>query len=259
MGVDKVGSHERCRVCAIIRLRGEKASDAAGEGLADLGRATVTRLVDNIEKEFTGGRNGKNTERGAVVGNPVGAGVEQNRIIDGSAYGEDAGTGSFAGTDAEGRVFNDDAGLRVEMQGGRALEIGLGVGFSMQDVRGSDKVMDVRPEAGGAETDFGERARGGSHYSKPGGGNYGEQLLRAGQGDDVVDLFDFAPLHPAILRHMDGRIGLGKKFTDGSKAGAAVGEMDNVVRIKIVLASPARPDASNGGSGVDEDAVHVDE
>jgi hypothetical protein len=58
---------------------------------------------------------------------------------------------------------------------------------------------------------------------------------------------------------MDGRIGLGKKFTDGSKAGAAVGEMDNVVRIKIVLASPARPDASNGGSGVDEDAVHVDE
>lgn len=83
--------------------------------------------------------------------------------------------------------------------------------------------------------------------------------MRAGKSDDVGDFFDFAALHPTILFEMDGGIGLGKKFADGSQAGAAVGEVDDVVGIEIVLERPASPDARDGGGGVDEDAIHIDE
>jgi len=58
---------------------------------------------------------------------------------------------------------------------------------------------------------------------------------------------------------MDGGIGVGKQFTDRGETGAAVGEVDDVVGIKIVLESPTSPDAGNGGGGVDEDAIHIDE
>jgi len=91
------------------------------------------------------------------------------------------------------------------------------------------------------------------------GRHAGEEILRAGERDDVGDLFDFGLLHPAIFGEMDGGIGVGQKFADGAEAGAAVGEMDGEVCIEIVFLGPTGPDASDGRSGVDENAVHVEE
>ena len=83
--------------------------------------------------------------------------------------------------------------------------------------------------------------------------------MRAGKSDDVGDFFDFAAFHPAIFFEMDGGIGLGKKFADRGEAGAAVGEVDDVIGIEIVLEGPATPYAGDGRGRVDEDAIHIDE
>jgi len=149
--------------------------------------------------------------------------------------------------------------LRVEMERSGAFEIRLWIRFSMHDVGGSDEVDDVWPKISGAQANFGKGARGRSDYAKLRGRNQREELLRAGKSDDVGDFFDFAALHPAIFFEMDGGIGLGKKFADRGEAGATVGEVDDIIGIEIVLEGPAGPDASDGGGGVDEDAIHVDE
>ncbi len=82
--------------------------------------------------------------------------------------------------------------------------------------------------------------------------------MGTGKRDHVGDLFNFALLHPAIFREVSGGIGVGKEFADGCEAGAAVGEVDDVVGVEFVLAGPAGPNAGDGRGGVDEDAVHVD-
>ena len=129
----------------------------------------------------------------------------------------------------------------------------------MHDVGGSDEVDDVCQKISGAQTNFSEGARGRSDYTELRRRDEREELLCAGKSDDVGDFFDFAALHPTIFFEMDGGIGLGKKFTDRGEAGAAMGEMDDVIGIEIVFEGPASPDASDGGSGVDEDAIHIDE
>lgn len=140
-----------------------------------------------------------------------------------------------------------------------ALEIRLGIGFSMQNVAGSDEVMDVWPEAGSTQTDFSERPGGRGDHGKLGGRNRREQLLGTGKRDHIGDLFDFTLLHPAILRQVDGGIDMGKEFADGSQTGSAVREVDDVVGIQVVFARPAGPDAGDGGSGIDQDAIHIEE
>ena len=50
-----------------------------------------------------------------------------------------------------------------------------------------------------------------------------------------------------------------EEFLDGGETGAAVGVQDGVVGIEVVLEGPTRPDAGDGGGGVDEDAVHVEQ
>ena len=52
---------------------------------------------------------------------------------------------------------------------------------------------------------------------------------------------------------------MGEKFLNGGEAGPAVGEMDGMIGVEVVLERPAGPDAGDGGSGVDKDAVHVEE
>ena len=49
------------------------------------------------------------------------------------------------------------------MEGGGPFRVRLGVGFAMLNVTGGDEMMDVVPQIGGTQTDFGEGARGGSN------------------------------------------------------------------------------------------------
>jgi hypothetical protein len=212
-----------------------------------------------VEEELSSGSGGGDADSGTVVDDPVGTGREQDVVFDGGADREHARTSRFAGFNAEGRILDDDAIVRVEMEGGGTLKIRLRIGFAALDVRGGDKVLNVRPKLGGAQTDFGESAGGGSDDGKLRGRNGGQQLLRAGKSDDVGDFLDFAALHPTILLEVDFCIGLRKQFANGSEASAAVSRTHHVVGIEMVLQGPAGPNACDGWGGIDEDPVHIEE
>jgi hypothetical protein len=197
-------------------------------------------------------------ERGAIVGDPISASGEEGRVFRCSANSKNAAASGFAGTGAGGRVFDDDAILRGKLDGGGSFEIGLRIGLAALDVGGGDEVGDVFPEVGDAQADFGEGACGGSDYGESAGRNCSEQFFGARECDDVGDILDFTAFHPLIFGKMDRGVGVGQKFPEGVKAHASVGEVDDVFGIHIVLESPAGPDASDGGGGVNQDAIHVD-
>jgi len=211
------------------------------------------------QRKMAGLGGGIQMERSKIVDDPIGSRSEEVCIGGGGAKREHTGTGGFAGARAGGSIFRDDAKLRMEMEGGRAFQVRLGIGLAAGDVAGGDEVLNVRPEPSGAQANFGENARGRRDHGKLRGRDGSEKLSGSGEGDDVVDVFDFSAFHPLVFREMDGGIGMREEFLDGSEAGAAVGGGDGKVGIEVVLAGPARPDAGNGGSGVDEDAVHVEE
>ena len=118
---------------------------------------------------------------------------------------------------------------------------------------------DVLPKASGAQADLGKSARGGGDHGELRRGNSGEQVLGARKGDDVGDIFNFGALHPAVFGEMDGGIGVGEKLPDGGKTGAAVGKLNDVFGVQVMLEGPAGPDADNGGSGIDEHAIDIEE
>ena len=115
------------------------------------------------------------------------------------------------------------------------------------------------PEAGGAEPNFGERARGRGDDGALRGRGTSEKCTGAGKGDDVGEVFDFTAFHPAIFFEVCFGRSMGQEFLNGGQGSAAVGESDNAGGIHVVSSGPAGPYAGDGGGGIDEDAVHVNE
>jgi hypothetical protein len=196
---------------------------------------------------------------GAIVDDPVRAGSEEGGITGGGANGEDASASGFARKGAGRRVFDDDAILRRETKGSGAFEVRLRVGLAVTDVGGGYEMLDVIPQSGGTETYFGEGPSGGSDDGELAGKHCSKKRLSAGQSDDIGDILDFGAFHPIIFGEMNSGIGMGKKFANGGEAGAAVGELHRRIGVEIMLEGPAGPDTGDGGSGVDENAIHVDE
>jgi len=145
------------------------------------------------------------------------------------------------------------------MQSGCAFGVRLWIGLAVTDVAGGDEMLHMIPETGRAQADFRERARGGSDDNELRGGDGSDQLLSSGECDDIGDVLDFRAFHPIVLGEMRGGVGVGEKFLNRGEAGAAVSELHGVIGVELVLESPARPNASDSGGGVDEDAVHVDQ
>src|SRR5271169_291742 len=170
VGVGNVGSHGKSRVRAIIRSGRENAS-GAGKELAHLRRAMAAQAVHDFEEKLARGRIGKEAERRAVVGDPIGTGVEQGRVLDRGAQGENACAGGLAGTNPERRVLDDNAGLWVEFKSSGAFEVGLGVGLATPNVRGCDEVRYILPKVGRAKADLREWTRGGSDHDNLSRGN----------------------------------------------------------------------------------------
>jgi hypothetical protein len=79
-----------------------------------------------------------------------------------------------------------------------------------------------------------------------------QEFEGAGEGNYAADVFDFAALDFAIFGFV---VGVGEEFANGGEAGAAVGLADDFFRDEAMLVGPDGPDARDGGSGVDEDAV----
>jgi len=102
-------------------------------------------VCGEFQGEFAGRVGGKKAERAAVVDNPVGAGGEEGGVVHGGTNGDDAAASRFAGLNAERRVFDDHAVLRVEMERSGAFEIRLGMGLTFAYVAGGDEMDDVWP------------------------------------------------------------------------------------------------------------------
>jgi hypothetical protein len=83
-----------------------------------------------------------------------------------------------------------------------------------------------------------------------------QEFEGAGEGNYAFGVFDFAALDFAIFGFV---VGVWEEFANGGDAGAAVGLADDVVWDEGVFVGPDGPDAGYGGSGVDENAVEIEE
>ena len=85
-----------------------------------------------MQSVVVGGR----VERGEseIVDDPVGATFAKFGIGRGGAKRQDAGARSFAGANAGGRVFDDDAISGSEAEVTRGFDIRLGIGLAARDV-----------------------------------------------------------------------------------------------------------------------------
>ena len=53
-------------------------------------------------------------------------------------------------------------------------------------------------------------------------------------------------------------IAVGKQFLNGGHAGPAVGAGNDTAGIERMILSPDGPNAGDSGSGIDEDAIHIE-
>src|SRR4029077_1735908 len=106
------------------------------------------------------------------------------------------------------------------------------------------------------DADFRERAaaRGGDGPAVL--RDYLQEFDSAGEGNHAFDVFDFAAFDFAIF---DVVIGARKEFADGGDAGTAVGLADDFLGDETVLRGPLGPDARDGGSGINEHTVKIEE
>src|SRR5579864_9179234 len=81
-------------------------------------------------------------------------------------------------------------------------------------------------------------------------------MERTRQRDHAVEVFDFTTLNLPILHLM---ISVWKIFANCSQAGAAVGSSHHFVWIEAVLNGPLPPHTRNGRSGVNQNAVKVEQ
>jgi hypothetical protein len=198
---------------------------------------------------------GVEAERGKVVGDPVGAGLCQLGVGGCSTQGEDAAARGFGGADPGRCVFHDDAVGGREAESLCGFDIGLGIGFAALYVGGGDHVF-RHGEAGGVNADLGQSAcaRCGDRPAILREGL--QEFESAREGNYAFGVFDFAALDFTIFGFV---VGVGEEFTDGGDARTAVGLADDLVGDEAVLVGPDGPDAGYGGSGVDEDAVEIEE
>jgi hypothetical protein len=198
-------------------------------------------------------------EGGAIVDQPVGARGGQVGVETGGTKGDNAAACGFAGKDPGDGVFDDQAagGRKFELCG--AFQVWLGVGFAAPDVGGGDEIVDVGQKSGNCKANLGELVGGGGDDGEALRRSGGQYVPCAGQGDDVGEVFKFGSLHPLIFGLVSFGGGVWEKFLDAGQAGAPVGVGKDLRGIKIVACSPEGPDAFDGGSGIDEDAVHVKE
>ena len=81
-------------------------------------------------------------------------------------------------------------------------------------------------------------------------------MERTRQRDNAFEVFNLLALDFAIL---GVGVDVGKILANGGDAGTSVRVFDNFIWIETVLDRPSSPDARDGGSGVEENSIHVEE
>ena len=103
---------------------------------------------------------------------------------------------------------------------------------------------------------LGQRPGAGSNDGPAIRGQLREQPQRTWKEHDALEVFHFATFDFTILGRV---IGMGQVFPHCSKAGAAMRPRNYFVWIKAMLHCPAMPHPGHGASGVDQDAVQVEQ
>ena len=87
-------------------------------------------------------------------------------------------------------------------------------------------------------------------------GRAASSSVRARQGHDVVDVFDFGFFNFAVFGEMVAR---GEKFANGSDAGPAVSAPHHITGDKSIFPGPGGPHPRDRGSGIDQNAIHIEQ
>src|SRR5579862_2359270 len=191
---------------------------------------------------------------GTVFQDPLRTGVAQDCLRDRRRKSDDTGSGSLSRADSSGDVLHDDAFSCREAEHGCSFLIGLGIGLTVHDVIGGDE-SPWQGQTGGFDANLGQRARARSDDGPAIGGKACEKVERAGERDHAFKVFDLAALNFAILGFV---ISVRKIFADGGETGTSVGGGYDFLGIESMFDRPLSPDAGDGGSGVDEDSVHIE-
>jgi hypothetical protein len=217
--------------------------------------AKEIRLGVQIEKKIFLAWAEREGDGRAIGDDPIRAGSEKLVIGGGGAKRNDTGAGGLASANARGSVFNDNALFGRESETRGTFQIRLRIGLAVLNIVGGDE-LPGNGQSRGADTHVGEGpgARGDDSPAPP--GERLEKLHRSGQGNNTFDVENLLALNFGVFRLM---VGIGEKFADGGDTGAAVSAAHGVFGVEAMGDSPLVPDAGDGGSGINENAVEVEE
>jgi len=107
-----------------------------------------------------------------------------------------------------------------------------------------------------SQTYFGQPARRGGDYRPPLAWDGLQKVQGSGERRYIRDVLDFAAFDFAIFRFV---ITVGKKLADCGHARSAMAFVHDFGWFKAVGVGPTCPHARDGRSGIDENAIHVEE
>lgn len=207
------------------------------------------------EQRLFGGERRIQKKLGAVIDNPVGAGLMEFGFTRGGAQRQDARACRFAGANSRGSVLNDNALARRYTEELRAFQIGLRVRLPMFHIGRRNQIPGLR-QACCRNAHAGQRSRARGYDCPSFQGKRLKQLHGPGQRNDSLDVGDFAALHFTILGCM---ICAGEEFANGRNARPPVRLFYNFVGIESVRARPAGPDAGHRWCGIHQNSVQIEE
>ena len=111
-------------------------------------------------------------------------------------------------------------------------------------------------EACGSQANFGQAARTGSDNGPRACGELLQEFGSARKRHHAIGIFDFATLDFAVFCYV---IGVREEVANRAQARTAVGAADDFDGVETMFVGPTAPDTGDSGSGVDEDAVEVEE
>ena len=194
-------------------------------------------------------------KRAEIAGDPIRSCAQKLRIGGSGTQRQYARTGCFTRANTGGGIFNDNAIRGRYSEKLRAFPVGIREWFAALDIVGGDERRGDR-QSRRSQAHFGQAASCGSDDG-PSLRGYGLQEVQGARKSCYIgDVFDFEALDFTIFSVV---IAARQQFADGGEAGAAMGLTNYILGHQAMTEGPNGPYARDGGGGIDEDAVHVEE
>lgn len=163
---------------------------------------------------------------------------------------------AFAGLDARGRIFEDDAAFRRNAEPFGGLPVTFGIGLAVDHIVGADH-HGWRCDAGRREPFFRQFTHGGGDDSPFSRGQRRKKVCGARYRNDALHV-----IHLGAQDH----VGLGIHVQAGNRLAAyylgsphAMDTLQKCVRLDTVCNGPLPPDALDNGNRIDQRSVHVEQ